>query len=597
MLESQERRGPDARRIWSAGDVALGHGLLATTPEDDLGAQPFCTADEAIVVALDGRLDNREDLAEATSTPERGTTDAALVAAAYGRWGETFADHLLGDFAVVVWDGRRRALLCARDPLAGRPLYFTSDARTFRCASEPWALFAGTAERPTPRFEAMALFLAERYVERGGTLFKGVFALAPGASLVVTAGALRHLAPAWPDVERGMVRGTAAEHAEQFHATLREAVRVRMRVRGPIAAHVSGGLDSSSVAVLATQHARAAGTPPPLLVRCVFPGLACDEAFYSQAVADHLGLPLASVTMPGDLTAYRPARDVVPRSIFYNPIARMLTRMAELGNAHGARVTLTGAGSDQFLQPTGHELTCALLRGDARAAAALSGLDSAPLSLAPYRMLLHEGVRRALPERLRLGVRALLGRGDGLPSWLSPAALRIARAARPDAPRAHTSWSVKKLVTLLAHSPDYAYSFALTDQLAAASSSELRHPFFDRRVIDLLLSFPPEVRAESPPGKALLRRAMGSDLPRAVRDRVNAAEFSPFAKRILVDAHGDHVAELLRGGQLARTGLIDPAAAAGLVAQARSDAPVLRELISLVSLEVWLRQVAERPRG
>jgi asparagine synthase (glutamine-hydrolysing) len=299
-LETQKSRGPDARRVWSGDGVAIGHGLLATTPEDDLAPQPFC-AEGGLVVALDGRLDNRAELAAALGVAERGTSDAALVAAAHARWGEAFDDHLIGDFAVVIWDARRRALVAARDVVGARPLYYRESRGALVCASSPWALFAATGESPVPSFEAMALFLVERQVERPETLFDGVRALLPGGSLRATAGAMYVAGSDWPSPVTRSEIGSAREREEALRETLREAVRARMRARGPVAVHVSGGIDSSSVAALAAGIAGESGGEPPMLVRCVFPGLACDESAFSQAVADHVGLPIASVTMPGEI--------------------------------------------------------------------------------------------------------------------------------------------------------------------------------------------------------------------------------------------------------------------------------------------------------
>jgi asparagine synthase (glutamine-hydrolysing) len=593
MLEAERQRGPEAQHVWSGSNVALGHGLLATTPEDDI-PQPFCTDDGAIAVVLDGRLDNRAELARALGVKESSASDAGLVAGAYARWGESLVDRLLGDFAFIVWDARRRALVCARDVVGARPLYYAEDGRTCRCASSPWALFAGRSAAPGPCFEAMALFLVERYAEGDRTLFEGVHALAPGAVLVVTAGSVHTTPTSWPAPFRSVLLGTVREYEEQFRDVFREAVRVRMRARGPVAAHVSGGLDSSSVAVQMTELCRAAGEAPPVLVRCVFPGLTCDESAYSQAVADHLGLSIADVTMPGDLEAYRPDAAREPRGSLYNPVSRMLTRMMGLAGEHGARVTLTGAGSDQLLQPTGYELADALRRGDVRAALDLSGLKSEPFALASYRTLMRDGVRRALPARVRRAVRALRGGGDGLPEWLTPEArraVRLAEEAQAPEARAYPSLSLRRLATLLARGPDYSYSLVLADQIAAASGAELRHPFFDRRVIELLLAFPGEVRAARPPAKALLRRAMAGALPGLVRERTDAAEFSPFVQAALIDAHGDRVAALVRNGRLAEAGLVLPSAVDELVERARRDVSVLRDVVSITSLEVWLRQL------
>lgn len=597
MLDAQRERGPDAQRVVCAGEVALGHGLLATTPEDNLAEQPFRSGDGALVIALDGRIDDRDEIAGALGAALRGAPDVEVVAAAYAAWGAGFTERLLGDFAVIVWDARRRELVLGRDPVGARPLYHRDDGRTIRCASHPSALFAGTEARPAPSFEAMALFLAERYVERSGTLIQGVKALPPGATLRIGATSSRVSAWSWPAVRSPLKLRSPAEYEERLAGTLRAAVRDRMRAAGPIAAHVSGGLDSSSVASIAAGVARERGEAAPLLVRCVFPGLACDESAFSQAVADHLGLPITSVAMPGDLAPYAPDPERAPRLHLANPVSRMLVRAIEAMKERGARVTLTGAGSDQLLQPTGFELADAIGRGDGRAVLRWSGLRDAPLSLAPFRRIVRMGLGRMLPDRARSAVRALLGRRDALPSWMTPAAALAARDGAPSLDPALAAafprLPARRLVTQLAWDADYSFSLVLADQIAAAHGAELRHPFFDRRVIELLLSFPDEERADGPPPKALLRRAMRGLLPATVAERASAAEFSPLVRAALVEPHGERLAALLARGRLGDLGLVDPAAAAATVEKARrGDGDVLREVVTLAALELWARQLA-----
>lgn len=614
MLDAQALRGPDARRIATTGPAALGHALLATSPEDAPGVQPVTVAGGAVTLVLDGRLDHREGLAAALGVPHVLVSDAALAATAYLRWGDGFAERLEGDFALALWDARRRALLGARDVMGARPLYFRADPRAFRLASQPLALLA-PGEAPAPRFEAMALFLAERYTERGPTLLRAVEAVPPGGLVRVTATSIDLAVSRWPTpvIERALSSPRA--HEEALRATLRAAVRSRMRVAaghagareagareaGRVAIHLSGGIDSSSIAGLAVAVARDEGAPPPVLLTCAFPGMECDEAEFSGAVASHLGLPLERVTMPGDLADYAPERGRSPRGLLTNPIARMLDRQIDRAKELGIRVALTGTGSDQLLQATGFELAAALLRGDVRAALELSGLREAPLSIEPYRALLRRGVKRLIPARARAAARRALGRGDGLPAWLTPAARRAIREADAEAERAAARDDAvlprdpakRRLVTQLRGDADYSFALVLVDQIAAARGGELRHPFMDRRVIELLVSLPNEVRSAGPPDKALLRRAMGDLLPPLVRDREGAAEFSPLLRTALVDAHGERLAGALRRGALAAEGLVDGEAAAAVVERARGDRWVLREVMVLASLELWLRGVRE----
>ncbi|MFO0589471.1 MAG: asparagine synthase-related protein [Polyangiaceae bacterium] len=598
-LEAQAPRGPEARRTWAEGPIALGHGMLATTPEDDFAPQPFVTRDGSAVVLLDGRIDNRDEIAQITGVREDRAADVELVAAAYARFGDRFAQQLLGDFAVIVWDARRREMLCAKDPLASRSLYVRATKEAIRCASEPLALFAkGFAEadaRPRPRFDSMARLLVEQHVEERATMLEDVETIPAGGTRIFGAdGRSRSIAPAWP---RGVAPSrlrTAAEHEEALRAALIEAVRVRMRAKGRVAIHVSGGLDSSSVAALAAEIARGRGEAPPLLVRCVFPGLSCDESEMSQAVADHVGLPIESVTMPGDPADFAPAPS--RGRPYEHPISMMLVRLMTRTNELGARVTLTGAGSDQFLFPTGLEMQGALRRGDVVRALAIAGVTSAPLSPRSYVKLAREGVMRALPIAWRRAVRRWRGLGDGLPTWMTEAARAAVRRSWEPAPSRvadldFPSPASRDLASRIAGNVDYSYSLVMADRIAGHCSAEMRHPFFDPRVIDLLLSFPDDVRSAGPPPKLLLRRAMGPALPEVVRDRRSAAEFSVLVRRALVEPHGETLAAMLRHGRLVEEGLVDGAGAAAAVDRARTeDGEAIRDVMMLAWLEMWLRE-------
>ncbi|MEZ4297147.1 MAG: asparagine synthase C-terminal domain-containing protein [Polyangiaceae bacterium] len=444
----------------------------------------------------------------------------------------------------------------------------------------------------------MAMFLVERYVERTQTLLEGVCAVAPGETRRFGGASTRSMVTAWPVPPSGRVQRSLRDHEEELLGTLREAVRVRMRAEGAVCAHVSGGLDSSAVAALATGLARETGGSEPMLVRCVFPGMECDESSHSQAVADHLRLPIASAEMPGELSEYTLNSTRAPRAYFANPVSRMLVRGIETARGLGARVTLTGAGSDQLMQATGYEAADAILRRDARAVLAWSSFWEAPLSRATYRRIARQGFGRAVPEQVRRSARALAGQGDGLPAWMTGSARSAVRRLSVPALGGgrfdgFARLPARRLATQLWWDPDYTFSIVAADAIGAAHGGELRHPFFDRRVIEMMLRLPAEVRSAGPPAKLFLRRAIGARLPASVAGRTSAAEFSPFVKAALIDAHGEELSEMMRESHLADAGLVEPGAVATLVERARrGEQEVLREVVTIAALEVWLRQAA-----
>ena len=139
MTSAMAHRGPDGIRHWVRGPVALGHGLLCTTPESLEERQPLANEDESLVLVMDGRVDNWEELRRellGCGARLRDRSDAELVLRAYELWGRESVQHLDGDFAFAVWDARRRALFCVRDRIGHKPFYYHWDGTTLAFASE-----------------------------------------------------------------------------------------------------------------------------------------------------------------------------------------------------------------------------------------------------------------------------------------------------------------------------------------------------------------------------------------------------------------------------------------------------------------------------
>src|SRR5437660_1200975 len=127
LVDSLTFRGPDAQEIWSVGPVGFGHTLLGTLAGQLQEKQP-CTLDGQVWITADARVDGQAGLKQKLASRGRdrleGATDAELILHAYHAWGEECVQHLLGDFAFAIWDGRERRLLCARDHFGIKPFYY-----------------------------------------------------------------------------------------------------------------------------------------------------------------------------------------------------------------------------------------------------------------------------------------------------------------------------------------------------------------------------------------------------------------------------------------------------------------------------------------
>jgi asparagine synthase (glutamine-hydrolysing) len=127
MTSAMAYRGPDGLHHWVEGSVALGQCMLRTTPESLEESQPLTNEDQSLVLVMDGRVDNWEELRRellSCGAVLRNRADAELVLRAYEIWGRDCLAHIDGEFALVIWDVRRREAFCARDRFGSKPFYY-----------------------------------------------------------------------------------------------------------------------------------------------------------------------------------------------------------------------------------------------------------------------------------------------------------------------------------------------------------------------------------------------------------------------------------------------------------------------------------------
>jgi asparagine synthase (glutamine-hydrolysing) len=249
MLAAQKIYGPDDGAQWSDLCVALGLRLMRILPEDRFDRQPLIGGDGRFVLVADIRLDNRDELIETLGIPAsraRGLCDAAILLAAFERWEERCFDHIIGDYAFAVWDGARRRLLLARDPLGERSLHYHRGNKFFAFASMPKGLHALPEVPYAPDEERMAEFLAVIPEAETRSFFAGIERVQPGHVVTVTADGLTARRHWEPRQQRIKLRGPE-EYSEALRHLLDQAVLCRLRGTGDVGAYLSGGLDSGAV--------------------------------------------------------------------------------------------------------------------------------------------------------------------------------------------------------------------------------------------------------------------------------------------------------------------------------------------------------------
>lgn len=537
--DALRHRGPDGSGIWNPdGPVGLAHRRLAIVDLSDAGAQPMSSTDGRWVIAFNGEIYNhrqlREELSGGGSFAWRGHSDTEVLVEAIARFGvvETLR-RCNGMFAIAAWDREASELWLARDRTGEKPLYvgwvgggvaFASELRALRVHPE----WVGGVDR-----DALAWMLTFGYVPAPLSIHPRVFKLSAGCCLVLRPGDERKPPSSGEFTERlvrwwrlDQLAGSASaadermsgiEALDRLDALLDDAVDLRMQADVPVAAMLSGGIDSTLV--VSSMVRRASGRVRTFTVAFDEPGV--DEAAHAAAVARSLGTWHEEVRCPAD--AALALVDRLP-DIYDEPFADPAQIPAVLVSEairHQVPVALTGDGGDELFEGYQRHLDAvawwrvtgrlgvkgrtsvgsALRRlsdllpagGASRTSGRLGGRLAADDFDDYYRRVLQ------FPESIALGVDA---RKLGLPS---PPVGLTALGAR------------MRFVDQMLGLPEGIHT--KLDRASMSAGLELRVPLLDPRIQALSWQLPAESHAGAGAGKLWLRRLLARRMPGGVAKR------------------------------------------------------------------------------
>ena len=222
------------------------------------GDQPIASEDGQTRIVVNGEFYGYEAIQrelESRGHRLRTRSDSEIALHLFEDYGVQCLHRLRGEFAMVLWDERRRMLFAARDRFGIKPLFYALHREALYFASEAKALFAAGVPRDgTKRVVYQSVGFGGHQVR---TLFDGVYQVPPAHFLIATD---RHVqvAPYWdfnyPLAAQTVPTRPDAEYTAEFRSALEEAVRIRLRADVPVGVYLSGGLDSCAVLGLAARH-------------------------------------------------------------------------------------------------------------------------------------------------------------------------------------------------------------------------------------------------------------------------------------------------------------------------------------------------------
>ncbi|MEA3447539.1 MAG: asparagine synthase (glutamine-hydrolyzing) [Bacteroidota bacterium] len=252
------KRGPDVQHIFRSGPVVLGHSRLSIIDPGAQSDQPFVSQDGNIMVSFNGEFYNhpviRKELIHA-HYEFRTKSDAEVVLQLYRKCGLDAIKQINGCFAIAIWDKAKERLILARDRIGIKPLFYYYNDKFLAFASEMKALL----QYPVPReldTASLHAYFQLNYIPDDHTMLKHVYKLKPGKMMVITKQGISentYYRIPEPSAEKKYINSYDAA-IQELQQRLNMSVKRRMLSDVPLGAFLSGGIDSSIIVALASEH-------------------------------------------------------------------------------------------------------------------------------------------------------------------------------------------------------------------------------------------------------------------------------------------------------------------------------------------------------
>jgi asparagine synthase (glutamine-hydrolysing) len=588
--------GPDSNEAYSKGGVQILYRAFYTTKESHREVQP-CISPSGAVITWDGRLDNRAELInELRESLVCDSTDVAIVAAAYDRWGAQCFARFIGDWALSVWNASLHSLILAKDPIGTRHLFYSLDNNQVT-----WSSILD----PLVRFAGKTFALNEEYIAGWFSMFPAVHmtpcvdvhSVPPSSSVLLRPG--KHAVSKYWDFDpsKTIRYRSDAEYEEHFRVVFAKAVHCKLRSDRPVLAELSGGRDSSSIVCMADSIlARGAEDTPRLDTISYYDDSEpnWNERPYFSRVEEKRGRTGWHVNVGAQDPEKIPAPEPPAESAHgrfvptpgYDGRASLQVRMCltEQGN----RVVLSGVGGDEVMGgvPTPMpELEDLLARAQFGALAhqlKVWALEKRK----PWLQLFCEVARGFFPPAL-----------VGVPKYMRPAPWLRSNFVKRYRPALTGYPSRMKLFGPLPSFQENVSTLdALRRQLALTALPfeppyEKRYPYLDRDLLEFMFAIPREQLVRPTQRRSLMRRALFGIVPDEILNKKGKA-FVARSPMVAISNDWAHFAGMTRNMLSSSLGIVDSERVSEALQKVRrgEEVPIITLRRSLF-LEEWLRDL------
>lgn len=553
MVRAIAARGPDDQDVKRASaQCVLGHTRLAIVDLSDAGRQPMHDEGCRFWAVVNGEIYNHRELREELQQAGvrfHSASDSEVVVHGFAAWGTNLIARLEGIFALAIYDAQTHELLLARDRVGVKPLYYAVQGDKVVFGSELKAIVASGSVILEYQPKAMQVYLAHRYLPAPLTPYRDVFKLQPGHMLQIRYGECTQTCYWQAQLRHESASGLQTGLAD----TISSAIGAQLMSDAPLGLLLSGGIDSSSVAMITSSQGRSLDA-----FCCGFAEATHDERPFARLAAEAAGVRLHEFEMDWQtLKGYLPAFIDWFDEPFFNYSAVAIHALCRMAQARDIKVLLAGEGAD--------EVFAGYLWYDDFATHSTAGVEQALERFFRYYGFFTTEMQNNLAERdTQFDHLEILRHHD-----------------RPDLdPVNRAQWL--DFHTFL---PDDI--LCRDDRASMAAGIELRVPYLDERLLDRYFLLPQSITYRSAERKSLLKQALRGIVPRSIlTNRKKGFGFPLYAWDRPIR---ELATRLLRNGMLVAWGHATPRGIEQALHELNIDFVWL-----LLTAELWMRRFLGR---
>jgi len=499
-------RGPDSEGFYHSGEISLGHNRLAIFDLRSDGSQPLMRWGKVIVFngAIYNFIELREDLVIKGYTFST-ETDTEVLLAMYDHYGPSCVSRLNGQWSFVIYDEQKKNLFCSRDRFGIKPFYHMMCGGAFYFASEIKAFTAVPSwKAKVNEVRAYEFLTYGMHDHTEETFFAGVYQLKPGHNLDIGTDGRRQETNYYAvrNIDSGGNATTEKDTLRQLETVFQDSISLRLRADVQIGVSLSGGLDSSAIAMYASSINEKKLPLPAYSV--IYENREISERPYVERVLS------AGRFHPHQLA---PGREEFERDLekllwhqeepFSGVGVYAQNRLFELASQTGTKVVLGGQGADEIL--AGYDkFLLPYVRNN---------WSSSPIQI--IRLIGQLFFRKDFnPLGYRREYLAYRGKENNMngPAW-------IKQPARQDFFHRGEERSMRQVSDNLLTSLGLRALLRYEDKNSMAFGVESRLPYLDHRLVELCLRMPDDMKIRDGMNKWALRKISKGKLPEQVLKR------------------------------------------------------------------------------